>query len=263
MNELETIKQDFTALAGPVPQPLVPVAFTVSSQPQRDRANELWLRTQAGLKGLKAKEKEIKDRHKAAQETELAPLNIDRQLLSVMDQALERGIIAYDDAVDKAAKAEQDRLNKLYEKKIDKALQKAEVTGTMPTIAPPPMVPTTQKTQAVEGLGASTKRIDYTYSIPGGCNPSVLRRCDKGAELIPDKYWRLDPPKLHRDDLVPVNITALSAGSGPINIMNYLPASWFSLDLQLINNAVKSSGGNQVIPGVVIHERKSLTGRLA
>lgn len=257
--DLIEIKQTFTALGAPDPQPNVPVTLTVTSQPQRDKANELWLRTQARLKALKAQIKGEKDAAKAALDAKLAPLTVEQQLLEVMDGALERGIIRYDDDVAAAARKEQERQNKLYDKRVERAEEKAEKTGQQVIVAPPPVVATPQKTQAVQGLGTSTVKVDYTYEIPGCADPSSLKYSDSCGKKIPEKFWKLTPPKLHMDD----RIDPRQGLAEWANLMLAIPESWFTLDLDLLNKAVKASKGEQLIPGVVIKERKGLAGRLS
>ena len=263
--DLDLIKQDFTALGAPLPQANVPATVTVTNQAQRDRANALWLRTQQGLKLAKAAIKSVKDEAKAALEKALAPHLVEQQLLEVMDGALERAIIKYDDEVAAAAAKEQERLKKLYDKRVETAEKKAEATGNVPVlVVPPPVVAVPMKTQTVQGLGSSTVKVDYTYDIPGCAAPGMLRRSDPAGEKIPEKYWRLEPPKLHRDDMVIVDI--IKENNGPcesVDVMKALPLSWFVLDLDLVSKTVRGSKGEQLIPGIVIKERKGLAGRLA
>lgn len=248
--ELAIIKHDFTALGAKEPQPNVPATVTVTSQSQRDKANELFLRTRARLKALKAQVKSEKDAAKAELEKKLAPLTVEQQLLEVMDSALERGIIKYDDDVAEAARKEQERQTKLYEKRLERADKKAEETGQAVVVAPPPVVQVPQKTQAVAGVGTSTVRIDYTYEIPGCPDPSGLRLNHEAARKMLPRYFKFNPPPLSADHPDVAEI----AKAHP---------EWFGLSLMDINRDVKASKGEQSVPGIIIKERKGLAGRLA
>lgn len=251
MQELDRIKQEFSEIAGgPVPTPPVPFAFTVKSQAQRDRANELWLKTQASLKVNATKIKQAKDDSKAALERTLAPILVDDQLLKVMDGTLERAILAYDDEQERLAKAENDRQKALFDKRMATAEKKAEQTGELPVVRPPAYVPPPVKTQAVEGVGSSTRIPVYKYSIPGCADPSKLRLNEEPAKKMMPRYFYFDPPELPADHPDVAEI----AKAHP---------EWFGLDKASINRDVKASRGEQTVPGVLITEEKTLAARTA